>query len=59
MHGLGERGKEDEVNKIIEECDRNNDNKIDFEEFVSAVTGSYGNNHYKKREVEYKLRKDF
>ena len=59
MLGLEQRVKEEEINKIIQECDLNNDNKIDFEEFVSAVTETYGNNHYKKREVEYKLRKDF
>ena len=59
MHGLGERVNEDEINRIVRDCDLNNDNQIDFEEFVVAVTGNYGNNHYKKREVEYKLRKDY
>jgi len=59
MAGLGERIDENEINRIIQECDRDGDNALDFEEFVTAVTGYFGNNHYKKREIEYKLRNDF
>lgn len=47
------------MDRIIQEADINRDGRIDFEEFIIAATGSYGSNHYKKREVEWKIREQF